>query len=64
MDLDHARRRVQESPDVPPLSDVLLELLELAGKLDVSLAAAHQRVQDLEREMAEMTRNLRAGLRP
>lgn len=64
MDLDDARRRVMEAPDVPAISDVLLEALEVIGRIDVALADATHRLRILEGELEEMRRNLRAGLRP
>lgn len=52
MDLDHARRLIQEAADMPPLSDIVLDLLAVIGNLDDHLARLKLRVQDLEREHA------------
>jgi hypothetical protein len=55
MDLDYARRRIQEAKDVPPLSDVLLELLETVSAIDQRAAQTLLRVQDLEQQVAALT---------
>ena len=49
MDLDDARRRIQEAADVAPLSDILLDLLTLIGGLDDQVARQRQRLEALER---------------
>lgn len=71
MDLDHARRRIMEAPDVPAISDVLLQALELAGRFDIAITEATYRIDELERhnrelrtQIADMRDSLRAGLRP
>ena len=54
MDLDFARSRIMQAPDVPALSDVVLELLTIVGQLDSLVAASVQRVQILEEGIATL----------
>lgn len=50
MDLDDARVRILQSQDVPPLSDILLDVLRVIGDMDDEIGRLKIRVQDLERE--------------
>jgi hypothetical protein len=54
MDLDHAIHDIQQAPDVKPLSDIVIELLRLVGRLDDDLARLRQRVDALERQRAPL----------
>jgi len=54
MDLDHARRLIQEAQDAPPFSDIILDLLRLVGQLDDAAARLRQRVEALERNQSPL----------
>lgn len=48
MDIDYARHRIQTAQDMPPLSDVVLDLLTLVAAMETTLAGMRQRIEDLE----------------
>lgn len=71
MDLDDARRRIHESTDPMTIAVVLLEVLELLGKMDIALSGVDHRVtcmdgdlQAIRREANRIASSVRAGLRP
>jgi hypothetical protein len=63
MDLDHARKLIREAPDKPPFSDILLDLIDLVGRMDDHAARLQQRVAILEgsTDHAKNVEQLRTG---
>ena len=78
MDFDRAERRIQEAADMPPLSDIIIELLGVVEQLQTRVRISEQRIEyadgvveqlqervtALGVKLSDVIDALRAGLRP